>query len=176
MSGIGGHARPYKGATDVWLTPPAIIEALGPFDLDPCAALEQPWRTAAVQYTEIQNGLAQEWRGRVWLNPPYGPQAHRWIGKLADHGDGIALVFARTDTRGFQRSARRADAILFLHGRLVFHLPDGSLAKSNAGGPSCFLAFGERNVRALLDSGLDGFLVAPRAAIADPETLFGETA
>jgi len=32
--------------TDVWLTPPAIIEALGEFDLDPCCPNNLPWATA----------------------------------------------------------------------------------------------------------------------------------
>jgi hypothetical protein len=41
---IGKHERPNKGATDIWLTPLEIIDALGPFDLDPCG--EQFHKTA----------------------------------------------------------------------------------------------------------------------------------
>jgi hypothetical protein len=36
--GITGHEKPYEGATNVWLTPKDMIDDLGPFDLDPCAA------------------------------------------------------------------------------------------------------------------------------------------
>ena len=36
-----------KGRSEVWITPPWILRALGPFDLDPCAADQQPWPTAA---------------------------------------------------------------------------------------------------------------------------------
>ena len=41
---LSSHQRPHRGATDVWLTPPHMIAALGPFDLDPCAAVDQPSR------------------------------------------------------------------------------------------------------------------------------------
>lgn len=161
--GIGGHARPNEGRTDVWLTPPEILAKLGPFDCDPCAAIDQPWRTASVQYTKRENGLTQPWVGRVWLNPPYGSRVGYWTERLADHGDGIALVFARTDTDWFQRAAARADGLLLLWGRLCFCRADGTQTADNSGAPSCFLAYGERNVRSLTESGLRGILVAPRA-------------
>ena len=74
--------------TDEWLTPPEILAALGPFDLDPCTPDAMPWQTAAARYTKRDDGLAQPWRGRVWLNPPFGREAVRWLRKLAAHGDG----------------------------------------------------------------------------------------
>jgi hypothetical protein len=40
--GISGHEQPYKGETNDWLTPRYILDALGKFDLDPCAALDRP--------------------------------------------------------------------------------------------------------------------------------------
>jgi len=55
---------------DDWQTPLHYISALGPFDLDPCANIDNPTRCAAKGFTIDQNGLAREWRGRVWLNPP----------------------------------------------------------------------------------------------------------
>jgi hypothetical protein len=84
--------------SDVWLTPPEILDALG--DLDPCAAPEpRPWSTARLHYwTPRHNGLLEPWRGRVWLNPPYSREAVRWLRRMAAHGDGIALTFARTET------------------------------------------------------------------------------
>ena len=39
---LTAHQRPHRGASDVWLTPPEIIDAVGPFDLDPCAAPGEP--------------------------------------------------------------------------------------------------------------------------------------
>jgi hypothetical protein len=155
---MGSHELPNEGETNVWLTPPDLLSRLGAFDLDPCAAPEpRPWPTAARHIVEHEDGLRQPWAGRVWLNPPYGSQVSAWLGRLADHGDGIALVFARTETEWFQPIARRSDAILFLAGRLFFLRPNGTRGKSNAGAPSCLLAFGQRNVEALAGSGLDGF-------------------
>ena len=54
-----------------WLTPPTIIKALGPFDLDPCAPVTRPWPTAAKHYSIEDNGLQQVWFGKIWCNPPY---------------------------------------------------------------------------------------------------------
>lgn len=86
---------------DEWLTPPEIIRALGGFDLDPCAPVNRPWDMASQHYTVMDNGLQKPWFGRVWCNPPYGRETFKWIEKLASHGSGIALIFARTETRGF---------------------------------------------------------------------------
>ena len=88
--------------TDVWLTPPRIIESLGKFDLDPCSPLDRPWDTAKKHYTIEDDGLMQPWKGRVWMNPPYGPPMPKWLEKLANHpGGGVALTFARTETNAF---------------------------------------------------------------------------
>jgi hypothetical protein len=88
---------------DVWLTPPYILKALGEFDLDPCAPIEseRPWEMAKKHYTEIDNGLMQNWEGRVWCNPPYGDETKYWLNKCALHGNAIALTFARTETGMF---------------------------------------------------------------------------
>jgi hypothetical protein len=156
-TGIGGHHRGYRGATDEWLTPPAIIAALGPFDLDPCAPVQRPWDTATRHYTVKDDGLSKPWFGRVWLNPPYGPQVGRWLKRLAEHGDGIALVFARTETEAFQQYVwARADALLFLFGRLHFHELTGQVAANNAGAGSVLIAYGSPNGDRLERSGLTG--------------------
>lgn len=84
----------------------------------------------------------------------------RWLAKLADHGDGIALVFARTETAGFVREVwGKADSLLFLHGRLHFHHPGGDRAKANSGAPSVLVAYGQRAVDRLTDSGLNGTIL-----------------
>ncbi|NKY60787.1 DNA N-6-adenine-methyltransferase [Nocardia flavorosea] len=152
---IGGHHSARSGS-NVWLTPPGIIGALGVFDLDPCAADPRPWDTARRHIAPPEDGLSAEWVGRVFLNPPY-TGLPVWLGKLADHGQGTALVFARTETRWFVDLVwRRATAVLFLHGRLHFHLPDGARAQGNAGAPSVLVAYGERDAELLAGCGLDG--------------------
>lgn len=76
---------------------------------------------------------------------------------MASHGNGIALAFARTDTAMFHSHVfRKADAVMFLAGRPRFHLPDGTRASGNSGGPICLIAYGTNNVDALIDSGLKG--------------------
>lgn len=159
-TGIGGHQRAFEGRTNEWLTPPEIIRVLGPFDLDPCAPVNRPWDTALHHFTIEDDGLSHRWNGRVWLNPPYGPHTGKWLEALANHGDGIALVFARTETDMFFRYGwERADAMLFLRGRLNFHYANGDRAKVNAGAPSVLIAYGDANVQSLSASGLCGHLV-----------------
>jgi hypothetical protein len=160
---IGGH-HSAGSDSEVWLTPPHILQALGPFDLDPCACMSpRPWSTAARHLTRGENGLMQPWHGRVWCNPPYGGPGviAPWVQRLADHGCGTLLVFARTETSWFHAGIwRRATAILFLEGRLHFHRPDGSRAEANAGAPSCLAAYGASDAAVLRTCGLPGRWVA----------------
>jgi hypothetical protein len=151
--------------TDEWLTPPEILAKLGAFDLDPCSPINRPWDTARRHYTVTDDGLSKEWFGRVWMNPPFGREATRWMKKMAEHRNGIALIPARTETAMFYESVwTRADAVLFLKGRPHFHRVDGSRASFNSGAPICLVAYGQRNHAALLNSNLGVVLPVPRAA------------
>lgn len=171
--GIGGHTRPYRGASDIWLTPPEVVRAVGPFDLDPCAAPEpRPWATAARHYAHADgDGLTRPWEGFVWLNPPYGPETWPWLARLSAHpGGGIALTFARTETEGFFAHVwDKAAGLFFLKGRLHFHHPDGTRASMNAGGPSVLLGYTEEAVKRLARSPLEGHLVVASALIVRRE-------
>jgi hypothetical protein len=159
-TGIGGHTRPRKGHTNDWITPPHILDALGEFDLDPCECLPQPWPCASRGFTIEDDGLSKDWDGRVYCNPPYGEEAWPFLERMADHGNGISLIFARTETKLFQRHVwNEADGILFLAGRLHFHYPDGTRARGNSGGPSILIGYGEENVDVLRSCGLPGALV-----------------
>jgi hypothetical protein len=143
-SGMGGHQKPFEGKNNEWLTPPEIIEKLGPFDVDPCSPIQRPWDTAKKHFTELDDGLSKGWDGLAWLNPPYGPHVGKWLSKLAEseHG-GIALVFARTETEWCQKEVfPKASGIFFLAGRLHFHFVDGRRAPHNSGAPSIFIAYG----------------------------------
>ncbi|TIT32634.1 MAG: adenine methyltransferase [Mesorhizobium sp.] len=134
---------------DEWLTPPAVIAALGCFDLDPCSPIVRPWDTATTHFDINADGMKQPWFGRVWLNPPYGDQTFNWLAKLAAHRNGIALVFARTETKGFHREVwQKADALLFFEGRLKFFHVTGE-AGGAANAPSVLVAYGEENAAAL---------------------------
>ena len=158
--GIGGHQRAYEGKNDEWLTPPHILKPLGHFDLDPCSPIVPPWQIADKTYNKNDNGLLQPFQGRVFMNPPYGPETAKWLKKLADHGNGIALIFARTETAMFFSHVwNSADGILFIEGRLHFCNVQGERAKHNSGGPSCLVAYGKENADCLENCGIPGKFV-----------------
>lgn len=160
MGGISQHTAFGYGKSSTWLTPPSILKALGPFDLDPACPVKMPWRTASKMLTPIDDGLVSPWSGRVWLNPPYGVHTSKWLEKLHSHGNGIALIFGRTETKiFFPWIWDYADGVFFFRGRLHFHLPDGTRSKGNSGGPSVLVAYGKDNTEAIEKASLDGRLV-----------------
>lgn len=159
---IAGVHKP-RAQTHDWITPKHIIDAIGPFDLDPCQCHTQPWPCAARGIVLPADGLSAQWLGRVWCNPPYNTHAAAWLAKMARHNHGTALIFARTETEMFFRHVwEKATAVLFLEGRLHFHYPDGKRAPHNSGGPSCLVAYGSVDAERLRYSGLSGQLVKLR--------------
>lgn len=104
------------------------------------------------------DGLKKSWVGRVWCNPPYGRETFIWLNKLAKHGNGIALIFARTETKGFHKEVwDKADAIFFFKGRIKFYYVDGTEG-GVANAPSCLIAYGKNNVK-LIKLALDNNLI-----------------
>ncbi len=180
--GISGHEPPYRGRTEEWLTPRFILDALGPFDLDPSAPMNRPWDKARRHFTVAQGGLSRRWTGGVWLNPPYGPQIHLWLKQMAMHANGIVLTFARTDTAWFSESVwGSASALYFLRGRVRFCTPDGEPSEGTGGAPSLLIAYDPpgtyRNRAALRTCGLDGHFApllhpSPKCS-TEYETLMG---
>ena len=125
---------------DSWLTPKYIIDVLGEFDLDPCCPETMPWTTAKVMWAS--NGLDDYWFGRVWLNPPYGDKTAKWLERMSEYRKGIALIFARTDTKWWHRYIfERARSLFFFEGRLKFYDCHGNVAKSSAPAPSVLVAW-----------------------------------
>lgn len=88
-------AAPGNGHTSLredYYTPSEHVEAsrtaLGAIDLDPCSSrLAQQTVRAAKIWTRLENGLVQPWHGRVFMNPPYGDEAPRWVAKLVAEFD-----------------------------------------------------------------------------------------
>lgn len=143
--------------TDEWYTPKEIIEALGTFDLDPCAPVVPLWTTARVMYNKNDDGLKQVWFGRVWLNPPYSrPLIESFVKRIAEHGNGIALLFNRCDSKMFQDIIfQKATAMKFLRNRIRFYREDGE----RGGSPGCgsiLIAFGEDNAEILRTCSIEG--------------------
>lgn len=136
--------------SDIWITPIEIISALGEFDLDPAAATHRPWNMARHHYAAEDDGLSRLWVGRVWLNPPYGKELPIWLERLVQHGNGIALVPARsTETQWFHKLIwEKANGILFKKGRINFFRENGEMGKQ-APFPSCLVAYGMKNAATL---------------------------
>jgi hypothetical protein len=152
--GLSSH-QSARMKNDEWLTPPRLLYRLGEFDLDPCAPVNRPWPTAKHHFTVKDDGLSRKWFGRVWLNPPFGREAAKWLEKMAEHGNGIALVAARTETRMFFNSVwGKANTVCFVKGRPHFHYVTGRRAAFNSGAPICLIAYGLENACYLWNSGL----------------------
>jgi len=77
---------------DTVLTPKWLFDELGlVFDLDPAHPPFETHVPCRKYYTVEDDGLAQDWDGLVWLNPPYSKPAP-WVEKWLNHGDGLLLV------------------------------------------------------------------------------------
>lgn len=153
MSGMFGDGRSSAARKSVeWYTPAWVFSELGlEFDLDPASPHDMETAVPAkVKLTVFDNGLKKPWHGRVWLNPPYGPDTGTWVRRMIEHGDGIALVFSRTDASWCQEAMRSASAMLFIAGRIEF-IPgrENRHKKSRCGAGTVLFAFGRECVRAL---------------------------
>ena len=115
----------FSSKTDMWATPQDTFDALaaefGPFDLDVCATPENA--KCPHYYTREDDGLAQPWTGRCFMNPPYGRTIGQWMKKAYEESQRGALVVclvpARTDTAWWHDYAMKGQ-IRFLRGRLKF--------------------------------------------------------
>lgn len=146
-----------KNSSDEWYTPKYIIDSLGDFDLDPCAPISPIYRTAKTMFNKNDDGLTKQWEGRIWLNPPYSrPLIEKFVNLMAEHGNGIALLFNRCDSKLFQDVIfKKAKAILFMKGRIKFLNQNGDIVGSPGRG-SVLVAFGSNNAEILKTCGIDG--------------------
>jgi hypothetical protein len=141
-----------------------VRKVLGEVDLDP-ASCEQAQETVQARtfFTQSDNGLEQDWHGRVFCNPPYTqPDLALFVDKLleelaAKHLTAILLTFNNTDAAWFQKAAAVATAICFPRGRVRFINRDGtpwSAAQGNA-----FFYFGDDLPAFVRYFGSAGFIV-----------------
>jgi phage N-6-adenine-methyltransferase len=116
----------FRSDSSEWATPADLFARLdaqnGPFTLDPCATPENA--KCAAYFTRADDGLAQPWTGRVFLNPPYGREIGQWVKKAHEAARTTAevvvcLLPARTDTRWWHEHCAGAE-VDFLPGRLRF--------------------------------------------------------
>lgn len=115
----------FSSATDLWATPQAYFDKVaaehGPFGTDVCAL---PSNAKAPRYfTPEVDGLAQDWTGVCWCNPPYGRGIGAWLRKAYESSLAgakvVCLVPARTDTAWWHDYAAKG-SVTFIRGRLKF--------------------------------------------------------
>jgi|TARA_Y100000296_G_scaffold33741_1_gene39190 hypothetical protein len=153
MSGLFGEPverSPHKSVE--WYTPSWVFDALAiDFDLDPSSPHDMETAVPAKKkFTIFDDGLKQEWFGRVWLNPPYGKDTPFWIRRMIEHGNGIALVFSRTDAAWCQEAMAACTAMLFVSGRIQFTPgKENQHKKSRCGAGTVLFAFGKESACAL---------------------------
>lgn len=82
-----------RSGPDDYFTPAWVFERMGiEFDLDVAAPDGGvSWIPARRFLTKADDGLATDWTGRVWMNPPFS-QATPWVAKFIAHGNGVALL------------------------------------------------------------------------------------
>jgi len=100
----GGEQQPLFGVPQTaktsndYYTPKWVFDRMGiEFDLDVAAPPGGvSWIPAKRFYTMEDDGLAQTWAGRVWMNPPYSHNTP-WARKFIDHANGVCLMpFAKS--------------------------------------------------------------------------------
>jgi site-specific DNA-methyltransferase (adenine-specific) len=121
------NAGLFSSRTDEWATPPEFFAELDRefhFDLDPCSTDDNA--KCQRHFTAADDGLLQDWNGRVYMNPPYGKDIGMWIRKAyAEFTSGnaelvVMLLPARTDTKWFHDYLYGIAELRFVKGRLKF--------------------------------------------------------
>lgn len=132
----------FSSDTDNWATPDWLFDALDAFykfDIDVCASKDNA--KCDTFFTKEDDGLSKEWRGVVWMNPPYGREIGKWVNKARESAEEngatvVCLVPARVDTAWWQDNVPHAHEVHFIRGRLKF-----GDAKNSAPFPSAVIVF-----------------------------------
>ena len=152
MANFTNKRADYKPADDYY-TPRWVFEALNTtFDVDVCAPCEGvPWLPSKHHWCILNDGLQQNWYGRVWMNPPYSNPTP-WIDKFMEHGNGIALI-QTSKSNAFIKMWNEMDAVMYLPRNIMFeHRDEG---KKGIFMPVALFAMGQDNVDILKASAIN---------------------
>jgi ParB family chromosome partitioning protein len=145
----------FRSTTSIeWFTPieylVAVKSVLGKIELDPASSAVANQTVGALRYFDMEtNGLLQEWKGTVFLNPPHNRQnpITPWINKLLEEyhagnvQEAILLVDASTETQWF--SVLYDYPMCFVRGRINFVNGAGHKTSGQIQG-SVFVYFGHQ--------------------------------
>jgi hypothetical protein len=147
-------------ASDDFLTPPELVEAMGEFDLDPCSShrAERSFGRKQYRFPE-ENGLLLPWVGRVFVNPPFS-ELQSWIDRFILHANGVLLVPARVEVGWFWKLWHHCDGIFLTKGPVKYLCPEGKSPPGFFGGAFC--AIGRDNAESLKKIPLKGVLLTER--------------
>lgn len=131
--------------SDSWYTPTWLIEAardvMGGIGLDPasCARANKTVK-ASHFYTKEDDALTKDWRGNVWLNPPYSkPLIDQFVNHLIQEWDSglvpqvCILTRNATETKWCQSLLRRCDRFCLLDKRVSFWCPGKPIGTDKSG-------------------------------------------
>jgi len=137
--------------SDEWYTPATLFNQLGlRFDLDVASPIDNNGHVPADRkYTINDDGLAQPWSGRVWMNPPYSKPSP-WVDKWLSHGNGIALL-PMAKSRWFNHIMESDAKFILLPSNFKFESPEGKPLSLMMG--STLWALGELNIQAISQLG-----------------------
>lgn len=115
----------FSSKTDQWETPQDFFDRLNSvfrFQVDVCALPENA--KCVEYYTPENDGLAQDWSGVCWMNPPYGRKISAWVEKAyrsakENGATVVCLLPARVDTRWWHNYCAKGE-VHFIRGRLKF--------------------------------------------------------
>jgi len=129
--GPPAHVAQATGENE-WYTPPKILDAvrlaMGGIDLDPASCAKANETVRATRFYSIaDDGLTQEWGGRVFLNPPYERGLiDRFIARVVDERRSnrstaaCVLVNNATESGWFQEMLWAGWSVCFIRGRVRF--------------------------------------------------------
>lgn len=153
-----------------WYTPAEYAdmarEVMGSIDLDPASCAEaNEVIQAGTFYTKEDDGLTKNWKGNLWVNPPYSRDLMpAFVEKLkqsfisGDVDSAILLSHNNTDTAWFHSLVSISSAICFPKKRIKFYRGEEIAAPTNG---QAFFYLGD-NVDAFADVfGIAGFIVEP---------------
>jgi len=136
-----------ESGNNEWYTPIEYINSaksvMGGLDLDPASNdFAQTQIKAKEYYTAINCGLSKEWKGNVWLNPPYSRGLlDKFIEKLTSESNisqYVCLVNSSTDTKWCHSLMDDADAMCLTKGRISFLDKNGTKSNGNSRGQIFF--------------------------------------